>query len=35
MPKTIKLEAHLQPEELEDRYRKASDPVLRSHYQIL
>jgi transposase len=35
MPKSIKLEAHLQPEELEDRYRKASDPVLRSHYQIL
>ena len=25
----------LQPEELEHRYRKASDPVLRSHYQIL
>src|SRR5215212_7233834 len=35
MPKTIKLEPHLEPEELEDRYRKARDPVLRSHYQIL
>ena len=35
MPKTIKLEPHLQSEELEDRYRKAHDPVLRSHYQIL
>jgi transposase len=35
MPKTIKLEPHLEPEELEDRYRKAHDPVLRSHYQIL
>lgn len=35
MPKTIKLEAHLNSEELEDRYRKARDPVERSHYQIL
>jgi transposase len=35
MPKTIKLVAHLSSEELEDRYRKARDPVLRSHYQIL
>jgi transposase len=35
MPKTIKLEQHLQSEESEDRYRKAHDPVLRSHYQIL
>ena len=35
MPKTIKLESHLTPEELENRYRKAHDPVLRSHYQIL
>ena len=35
MPKTIKLQPHLDPEELEDRYRKAKDPVLRSHYQIL
>ena len=35
MPKTIKLEPHLSSEELENRYRKAKDPVLRSHYQIL
>ena len=35
MPKMIKLEPHLGSEELEDRYRKARDPVLRSHYQIL
>ncbi len=35
MPKTIKLESHLSSEELENRYRKAHDRVLRSHYQIL
>ena len=35
MPKTIKLEAHLSSKELQDRYRKAHDRVLRSHYQIL
>lgn len=35
MPKTIKLEAHLSQEDLEHRYRKAHDPVARSHYQIL
>lgn len=35
MPKTIKLEPHLDSKELENRYRKARDPVLRSHYQIL
>jgi transposase len=35
MPKTIKLAPHLDAEELENRYRKAHDPVLRSHYQIL
>ena len=35
MPKKIKLEPHLESEELENRYRKAKDPVLRSHYQIL
>jgi transposase len=35
MPKTIELEPHLRPQELESRYRKAQDPVLRSHYQIL
>src|SRR5215212_1841132 len=35
MPKTIKLVSHLESEELENHYRKARDPVLRSHYQIL
>jgi hypothetical protein len=35
MPKTIKLKPHLNSKELERRYRKAHDPVLRSHYQIL
>jgi transposase len=35
MPKKIKIVPHLSSEELEDRYRKAHDPVLRSHYQIL
>ncbi len=35
MPKTIKLGTHLSLEELERRYRKARDPVARSHYQIL
>ena len=35
MPKTIKLVPHLGSEELEERYRKAHDPVERSHYQIL
>jgi transposase len=35
MPKKLKLEPHLSSEELENRYRKARDPVLRSHYQIL
>ncbi len=35
MPKTINLEPHLSSEELENRYRKARDPVLRSHYQII
>jgi transposase len=35
MPKTIKLEPHLDSKELENRYRKAHDPVERSHCQIL
>lgn len=35
MPKTIKIVPYLSSEELEDRYRKAHDPVERSHYQIL
>ena len=35
MPKTIKLEPHLDSKELENRYREARDPVVRSHYQIV
>jgi transposase len=35
MPKTIKLDSHLDSKELENRYREAKDPVARSHYQIL
>lgn len=35
MPKRLRLEEHLSTEELEDRYRKARDPVARSHYQIV
>lgn len=35
MPKTIRLRAHLDSKELEKHYRKAKDPVLRSHYQII
>ena len=35
MPKRIKLEPRLNSKELENRYRKSQDPLLRSHYQIL
>lgn len=35
MPKTIKLKPHLSTEDLGDRYRKAKDRVLRSHYQLI
>jgi transposase len=35
MPKKIKLDPHLSSKELEERYRGARDPVLRSHYQIV
>ncbi len=35
MPKRLRLEEHLSARELEDRYRKARDPVERSHYQIV
>ena len=35
MPKTIKLQAHLSQEELENRYREARDPVERGHFRIL
>jgi transposase len=35
MPKRMKLSPHATKEELEQRYRKARDPVERSHYQIV
>ncbi len=35
MPKRIELSPHATKEELEHRYRKARDPVERSHYQIV
>jgi len=35
MPKRLRLEEHLSADELEDRYRKARDPVERSHHQIV
>lgn len=35
MPKRITVSPHLSLPELEQRYKKASDPVERSHFQIL
>ena len=35
MPKRVTIEAHLSLEELEDGYRQASEPVKRTHYQII
>jgi Homeodomain-like domain len=35
MPKYVHLTAHLSIDELEQRYRKADDPVERSHLQII
>ena len=35
MPKRISIEPHLSLPELEQRYRQASYPVERSHYQII
>jgi len=35
MPKRIQIQPHLSVEELEQRYRQASDGVERSHYQII
>ena len=35
MLKRLHLAEHLPTEELEDRYRKARDPVARSHCQIV
>jgi len=35
MPKRLELSPHASTQELEHRYRKAKDPVERSHYQIV
>jgi hypothetical protein len=35
MPKRVTIEAHLSLEELENGYRQASEPVKRTHYQII
>ena len=35
MPKYVSLTAHLSPEELEQRYRKVTEPVERSHLQMI
>jgi transposase len=35
MPKRLELSPHASTEELEYRYRKAKDPVERSHYQMV
>ncbi|MBD1939355.1 helix-turn-helix domain-containing protein [Microcoleus sp. FACHB-68] len=35
MPKRLTIEPHLSLKDLETRYRKAKDPVARSHWQIV
>jgi len=35
MPKYVHIAAHLSPDELEQRYRKADNPVERSHFQMI
>jgi len=35
MPRRIRLEPHLTDDELHDRYRRAADPVERSHSHLL
>ena len=35
MPRHIHLEPHLNDDELHDRYRRAADPVERSHSHFL
>lgn len=35
MPKYVQVAAHLAPDELEQHYRQAVDPVERSHFQII
>jgi transposase len=35
MPRRLSIQAHLSVDELETRYRRAKDPVARSHWQII
>src|SRR4029453_2699137 len=35
MPKRLSIQTHFTLHELETRYRKARDPVVRSHWQII
>lgn len=35
MPKRLSIQTHLTVDELEIRYRKAKDPVVRSHWQVI
>lgn len=35
MPKYVQVAAHFNPDELEQQYRQAIDPVERSHFQII
>ena len=35
MPKYVCVAAHVSIDELENRYRKATDPVERSHFQMI
>lgn len=35
MPKYVSIVAYLHPDELEEQYRQAVDPVERSHFQVI
>lgn len=35
MPKRLSIQAHLAVDELETHYRRAKDPVARSHWQVI
>lgn len=35
MPKRLTIETHLQIKELQQKYRNSSDPISRSHHQII
>jgi transposase len=35
MPRPLSIPAHLAPHELETRYRRAKDPVVRSHWRVI